>query len=133
MTFPVVLLWITGALFAGFGVGFAAVPNELAELVTGGAPATPSAATDMRATYGGVSLGLALFFGLCAARPQWVRPGLVAALLVVGSLGATRLVGIVADGEPNGFMLLFLASEIAAVGLTAVALRSVGSAPRGSS
>ncbi len=125
MTFPVVLLWIDCLLFVGFGLGFVAAPQELAEFLLGSAPIVPSAVIDMRATYGGVALGIGLFFGLTARSPQTVRIGLLASLLVIGSLGAARLVGVVVDGEPNGFMLLSLATEAVSVGLTVAALRQL--------
>jgi uncharacterized protein YneF (UPF0154 family) len=123
MSFGVILLWITAALFVGFGVGFVVAPRKLAKFITGGSPSTPSAIIDMRATYGGVALGLGLFLGLCATRPLWVRPGLIASLLVVASIGAARVVGLVVDGHPNAFMLLLLATEVVFVGLYALALR----------
>jgi hypothetical protein len=128
MRFAVILLWITAALFVGFGVGFVAAPRELAEFITGGAPSIPSARIDMRATYGGVALGMGLFFGLCAARPAWVRPGLVGSLLVVASIAGARVVGVVVDGAPNAFMLLLLSTEVIFVGLYTMALRQLSPA-----
>jgi hypothetical protein len=125
VTFPVVLLWITSVLFAGFGIGFAAVPEQLADFVFGGSPATTSALTDMRATYGGLSIGLAAFYALCASRPQWVRPGVLASLLVLVGLAVARLIGIAADGSPNGFILLILGTEIVAAILFFAALRQI--------
>ena len=131
MTFAVVLLGLSSLAFAGFGVGFVAAPQQLAEFFTDGAPIVPSAVTDMRATYGGLSLGLALFFGLCAARRQWIRPGLLAALLAVAGIGAARVIGMIADGDPNAFMFVFLATEIVSVGLIGFALRRLDSADAG--
>ncbi len=128
MTFPVVLLWITSAMFTAFGVGFAAVPEQLADFILDASPSTSSAMIDMRATYGGVAIGLGVFMGLCASRPQWIRQGLMATLLVLTGLAVTRLVGLVADGDPNGFMLLNLALELGGAGLTAVAIRRIETA-----
>lgn len=125
MTFPVALLWITSVLFAGFGIGFAAIPEQLADLLFDASPTTSSALTDMRATYGGVAIGLGLFVALCAARRPWVRPGLLASLLVLVGLATTRLIGIAADGSPNGFVLLFLGTEIVAAILFFAALRRI--------
>jgi hypothetical protein len=125
MRFAVILLWITCVLFVAFGIGFVTAPRELANLITGGAPVTPSAIIDMRAVYGGVALGMGLFFGLCAGRAEWVRPGLFGSLLVIACIGAARAVGLVVDGQPNAFMLLFLSTEVASVGLIIVALRNL--------
>ena len=127
MSLPVVLLWIDCVLFVGFGVGFAAVPLELAEFVTGDAPSVSSAVIDMRATYGGVAIGTGLFFGYCARRASLVQIGLVASLLVIASIGLARVVGILIDGDPNAFMIFFLALEVVFSGLTVVALRRHGS------
>lgn len=126
MKFPVLLLWITAALFMAFGLGFAFAPEALADLVAGDAPSVASAVTDMRATYGGVAIGLGLFYGMCARRPEWVRLGLIASLIVVASIGATRLGGIIADGSPNAFMIIFLVAELLSVGLYAFALGQLG-------
>ena len=125
-TFPVVLLWVIAALFAGFGFGFAVAPKFFADFfIPGAAPTVPSAVIDMRATYGGVAFGIGLFFGVAATRPQWLRPALVASLLVDSSIGAARAVGIVADGNPNAWMLFFLATEVIFAGVIVLALRQV--------
>jgi len=127
VTFPVILLWVTAVLFAGFGLGFVAAPRYFADLITGSEPTVPSAVIDMRATYGGVALGMGLSFGIAATRRRLLRPALVASLLVVGCIGGARLIGIVADGQPNDFMILFLATEVIFVALFVLALRQVGS------
>jgi hypothetical protein len=82
-------------------VGFVGAPRELARFLTGAAPSLPSAVIDMRATYGGFALGVGLFIGLCAMRPEWARVGLMASLLAVASIGAARVVGLAVDGQPN--------------------------------
>ncbi len=79
-------------LFILFGAGFIAAPNALSLLLTGAAPGTPSAVTDMRATYGGTALGLGLFFGLCARNRVTLRAGLLASLdRVIGDRGREAL------------------------------------------
>ncbi len=116
------LLWIVCVSFVGFGLAFTFVPKEVAELVTGTAPSEPSGLIDMRATYGGVAIGMGVFLGLCARRREWTRVGLIFSMLVLAAIGAARIVGIVADGSPNGFMLAFLALEIGSVVLLAFTL-----------
>ena len=125
--FGATLLWVMCAAFAAFGIGFVAAPVELAELFFDAAPTAPSGLIDMRATYGGLSIGAAIFFGLCAGRREWQRPGLLAAIFVMAGLAAGRVVGLFADGDPNGFMWLFLALEVGAVGLVTMALRELES------
>lgn len=126
-TFGNTLLWITAVAFVGFGLGFIAAPDYLADLVTGAAPSTPSGAIDMRATYGGPALGLGIFFALAAAQQRWLRPALLTSMLVVACIAAGRIVGIAIDGEPNGFMVTFLVLEVASVVLYALALRRTAS------
>ncbi len=123
MTFGRPLVWVNCGLFALFGLGFALVPDDLAILITGAAPATASAVTDMRATYGGMALGLGCIFGVCARRPDYVRVGVQGVLVVMAALAAARVLGIMVDGAPNAFMLVFLGAEIAMAGLAAAALR----------
>lgn len=125
------LLWIICASFVFFGVVFTFFPKEAADLFTGTWPGEPSGLIDMRATYGGVAVGMGIFVGLCARREEWLRIGLIFSALVLAAIGAARIVGIIADGSPNGFMVAFLALEIGSVVLLAFALgRLEGSADR---
>lgn len=124
MTFPRILLWVNCALFVAFGVGFIGAPGFLSTLITGGAPSISSALIDMRATYGGMGLGVGLFFAFCARQPSSVRLGLIASLLVLGSIAAGRLIGIVVDGSPNAFMFVLLVAEMLFVALVMVAIKS---------
>ena len=120
--FAVTLLWIVCGAFIAFGLAFTIAPESVADLVTGTAPTTSSGVIDMRATYGGVAIGMGIFVGLCARRGDWTRIGLIFSLLVLVTIGAARVVGIVADGSPNGWMLAFLGLEIASVALLAFSL-----------
>ncbi|MGH9891609.1 MAG: DUF4345 domain-containing protein [bacterium] len=126
MKLPEALLWVTSVLFMAFGVAFAMAPQQGAEFATGARPSLPSALIDMRATYGGMALGIGLFLGLCARRPSWVRTGLSASLLTVAAIGSARLLGIIVDGSPNAIMLSLLATEASFSGLYVIALRRVG-------
>lgn len=123
LKFPRSLLWTNAALFIVFGACFIAAPEFFATVITGAAPGTPSAFTDMRATYGGMGLGIGLLFGFCARQPSTVRVGLIASLLVLGSTAAARLVGFLADGSPNVFMFLLLGAELLFVALLLTALK----------
>ncbi len=55
---------ICSIAFLLFGLAFAFFPREITTLVTGG-HISPVAATDVRAIYGGMSLGIA-FSSICA-------------------------------------------------------------------
>ena len=123
MKFPKTLLWINALLFILFGIGFILAPQFLSQLITGATPSTTSALTDMRATYGGTSFGIGLFFGLCARQPSSLRMGLTASLLILASIAGGRFVGILIDGSPNYFMFVLLVAEILFVGLIVAALK----------
>lgn len=122
MKFGKTIVWINCWLFVGFGVGFVFVPEALATFITGAAPATPSAMTDMRATYGGMAVGLALIFGLCAGSKGSVRLGAQGVLAVMASLAGARVIGMMFDGDPNIFMWLLLFAETLMAILAFVAL-----------
>jgi hypothetical protein len=128
MNFPVRLLWINAVLFVLFGVGFIVAPRSLSLLITGATPGTASAMIDIRATYGGMALGTGLFFGFCAYHHTLLRAGLLSSLLTLSGIAGGRLIGIFADGSPNGWMFLLLAAELLFVGLMAVALKQVSDA-----
>jgi hypothetical protein len=125
MTFPVKLLWINALLFIPFGAAFIAAPNGLSLFLTGTAPGTPSAVTDMRATYGGMALGAGLFFGFCVRHPTLLRAGLLASLLVLSGIAGGRLMGILIDGSPNPFIIALLAAELLFVVLFTITLKRI--------
>lgn len=123
MRLQTTLLWINCALFVVFGVGFIVMPGLLSNLLTGAAPATTSAMIDMRATYGGMALGIAIFFGICAKNTDTVRIGLISSLLVLTGIALGRIAGIFIDGDPNIFMYLLLSAEILFASLIFFALK----------
>lgn len=115
-------LVLAALVFFTFGIGFLLVPVQWAEAVDIALP-TALARTDFRATYGGFEIGVGLFLALCAARAEWVRPGLVAMMLAAGGFGAGRLAGIVVERTAGPLMLGFVLLEWAIVGVTLYVLR----------
>ena len=89
------LVIVNGVLFAGFGLGFMAAPSFFSGLFTGGVFSTPSAIIDVRATYGGLGLGLGLWLLLCSK--EHVRLGLVGSLIVLTSIMLGRVAGLIVD------------------------------------
>ncbi|MEX0729453.1 MAG: DUF4345 domain-containing protein [Aquisalimonadaceae bacterium] len=126
MNFAKTLVWINCWLFLAFGFGFILAPESLAALLTGAAPATASAVTDMRATYGGMALGLAVMFGLCASNELQVRLGLQGVLAVMVGLAVARTLGMLLDGTPNVFIFIMLAAEVVMAALALAGLRQAG-------
>jgi hypothetical protein len=69
--------------------------------------ASATADNDVRAVYGGVASGLALFFWLAASRPEWFRPALAAQIFTMGGLAGARFISWAVAGppEPIGYAL----------------------------
>lgn len=103
---------LLGALIlAGIGLGFLIMPVQWAAIIEISLP-TAMARTDLRATYGGFDLAFGVFLGLCALRPEWIRPGLVALGLAATGFGGGRLLGILLEGTASPLMVAFAALEV---------------------
>lgn len=116
------LVFASALIFVLVGAGFLLIPKQFAGVLEISLP-TAMARTDVRATYGGLELGLGIFLILCVVRREWIRPGLWAVALTVGGFAAGRLVGFVAEGKINNFMLFFLVLELAVTLLAVILLR----------
>ena len=114
------LTFASALIFVVVGAGFLLIPQQFGHVLELSLP-TAMARTDVRATYGGLELGLGIFLILCVVRREWIRPGLWALALTVGGFATGRVVGFVAEGTINNFMLFFLVLELA-VALLAVFL-----------
>jgi hypothetical protein len=125
MTLATNLLRVTAALFVVFGACFIVAPEFFAYTLTGAEPWTSSALIDMRATYGGMGLGIGLVFWFCARQRETVIVGLVGALLVLGATALARMVGFFVDGSPNVFMQMMFGAEVLFVVLSAAALKRI--------
>jgi hypothetical protein len=117
------LVWANCALFAAFGLGFTFFPGLLSSIVAGSEPTSPSAVIDMRATYGGMALGLAFLFWLCTKDKQAVYIGVRGVLGLMVLLALSRLFGIIVDGSANSFMYLLLGAEVLMAVLAAIAVK----------
>lgn len=118
--FPRTVLALAALGFLALGLWFLISPEAVN--VTGVAVDSPAARTEVRATYGGLELGLGLFFGWCLLDPARTRAGLVATALTVGGFGAGRTLGLVVDRPPEPIFLTLLAVESLTVALACAAL-----------
>lgn len=119
------LIKVTAVIFAVYGLAFIFAPTQLAMLVTEASPTTTAALTDMRATYGGMSLAVGTLLFILAARPQSQRLGLTAVLLLMLGMAGGRIVGIALDGSTTQIMWVYLALElVVAVAATILLLRT---------
>lgn len=65
---------------------------------------TVSALNELRATYGGLQIGMGLYLLAGIACKSMTRPALLAQALIVGGLASGRLISIALDGLPNAFV-----------------------------
>ncbi|MEM7466200.1 MAG: DUF4345 domain-containing protein [Pseudomonadota bacterium] len=92
-----------------FGIIYLLSPEQFA--AAAGLTGNASGMTDVRATYGGFQIGFAAFLMYCAMNTKYAQVGLVALAFVLGAVGASRLVGILVDGDFSGFHQIGLGFE----------------------
>jgi Domain of unknown function (DUF4345) len=106
--------WIFGATaigFAGFGIALLIFPNLIG--LIGVKELKNSGLVEIRAMYGGLQLGLGLFFLLALNRPRWVRAGLVLQVCILGGLVIGRIFGlVVVNWQAKPLVYLILAAEL---------------------
>jgi hypothetical protein len=118
---------VVAALTVAFGLVSLLWPASMAD-PAGFGPLAPSAATDVRATYGGLQLGLGLYLLWASADVSRLRGALVLLVATVGCVGASRALGMLADGSANGFHLFGISVEITMTLLSAWVLRRLPAA-----
>ena len=116
--------------FVIYGALFVIAPEVVATTITGGAPQTPSGMIDFRATYGGMSIAVGLLLAMFARDPSLHALGLRGVGLAMLCMASGRTVGIVLDGNPNAWMWIYLAGEIAVAIAAFSALRSTATPDR---
>ena len=121
-----ILILVSALIFVFFGVWLFAVPTALEKI--GIQLTTHEAFIDIRATYGGLELGLAAFLLTAQARPAWYRAAMLLSALCVGGFGAGRLSGILLEGQGTPLMWFFLAIEVFWTGVMVWAYRKSVSA-----
>jgi glycerate kinase len=119
-----VLIRLTAFIFIVYGLAFAASPELMSTLFTGGAPTTPAGITDMRAAYGGVSLGLGVLLALTAKSPTTHLIGLYGVAASMIGMGTTRALGLLLDDSGNPIMYANLALEVAVACVALWAIRN---------
>lgn len=108
--------------FLAFGLWLFADPvGALAKV--GVASTSTTGTIELRAFYGGMEIGLGLFLGWCALRPEWQAAGLWLVLLANGGAGLARLLGIFLGGASlGGYLGWALAWELGFAALAGLAL-----------
>ena len=125
MLFARVVLVIQLLALAGLGLAYFVQPHEMTNL-SGMLLMSPAAATDVRAFYGGLQLGLAAFIGLSLSRLDFTRAALTLLVLLYSALALARIGGLWLDGgAQQTFNLYALLLEVVSVGLCFWALRGL--------
>ncbi len=119
------LVRVVAAVFLGYGAGFVFVPEPLLKAVVGEVPVAASAWIDMRATYGGLSLGVGALLWVLSVNHQTLRSGVLGVVLLMAGMASGRAVGMVVDGTPNGYMVIYLVLEVLTAMLGLWAWRSL--------
>ena len=111
-------------LLAGFGGAYFLWPQEMGA-VSGMLLMESSAVTDVRAQYGALPVGLAVFLALALWRPELTRPALVLLLVLYASLALGRIAGLWLDGgAQQTFNLWAILFEVVSAGLAGWILRN---------
>lgn len=82
-------LWLNAAMYALFAVWCTVQAGSTSQAL-GYAQLTNSGRSEYLVIYGGLQLGLAVFFAVCASRPNWHSVGLLLALLVYAPIVVFR-------------------------------------------
>ena len=110
-------------VLAGFGVAYFLWPQEMGA-ISGMLLMESSAVTDVRAHYGALPVGLAVFLALAVWRQELTRPALILLLVLYASLALGRIAGLWLDGgAQQTFNLWALLFEAVSAGLAGWALQ----------
>lgn len=127
MIFARIVLVISAGIFGWFGVLTLVSPARMAGMVEFGLQSA-TASVELRAMYGGLCVGIALFLLLAAWRAELAAAGLWAAALMLLGLGAGRLAGLLLTPGARPVMWIALAVELVGGAMAVLALRAM--APR---
>jgi hypothetical protein len=125
MRFARIFLRVMGWMSLVFGFLYLFAPESMTD-PTGFPALGPNALTDVRATYGGLQIGLGLFLLWAVREEVRVRPALVLQVLLIGAVALSRAFGIAVDGARSGVLVGALVTEISLTLLALVALGRLG-------
>lgn len=122
LTLSKITILLTGLVFLAFGLACLVAPAAVLQAATGAAVVHPVALIDLRATYGGMSLGVGVILFLLTTNPALIRLGLLAVLALMLGMAGGRAIGMLAEAGSNSVMTLYLVLELAAAALSAFLL-----------
>lgn len=106
-----ILLCFSVLSFGAIGVLFLVSPERWAATL-GVTASNDTGRVELRATYGGICLGLAFFWAWCGLDPSRYPPGLWSMAYVYGGLALGRALGVLSGHALDPKMKLFLATEV---------------------
>ena len=115
---------VTAWGFFIYGLLFIVFPQEALQMLVQGKVSTRSELIDLRATYGGMMIGLGLLLFILANNVSTIKVGLLAVFILMLCMALGRIIGIVIDGEPNQLMYIYLSLELLACALFWLLLRA---------
>ncbi|KRW62879.1 DUF4345 family protein [Pseudomonas sp. TTU2014-080ASC] len=125
MLFARLVLIIQLLVLLGLGLAYFVRPHEMVNY-SGMLLMSTAAATDVRAFYGGMQIGLAAFIGLSLTSAQLMRAALILLVLIDSSLALARIGGLWLDGgAQQTFNLYALVLEITGAVFSYLALRGL--------
>ncbi|WP_137887387.1 DUF4345 domain-containing protein [Pseudomonas sp. 2FE] len=125
MLFARILLAVQALVLAGVGLAYFIRPQEMVNL-SGMLLMEAAAITDVRAYYGALQLGLAVFLLLATVRLELTRGALTLLVLLYAALAFGRIAGLWLDGGlQQTFNLYLLLFELVSAGLAFMALRGL--------
>ena len=122
MKFQITLVRLGAVGFDLFGLAYFFMPQQMSGLL-GIQLTQPSAFGDVRAVYGGLAFGVAVFLWLCG-NPIHARMGAKLLLLMGIGLVSGRILSIVINGAPNAAALVLLSIEVSMTLVSIFALRT---------
>ncbi|WP_299010589.1 DUF4345 domain-containing protein [uncultured Shewanella sp.] len=122
MKFQLILIWVNSLFFTLYGLGFIFLPNTLFSFITDSQLTSPSALIDIRATFGGMSLGLGIVLALFTLTPSNHRLGLWAILVIMLGMACSRSLGLLQENSANNMMFIYLVCEMIVALLALIAL-----------
>jgi hypothetical protein len=106
--------------FAGFGLVLFVAPSLLENAGVG--ILSPAGSIELRAFYGGIELGLAIFF-IMAFKRDWILPGLTAQIATTGFIVFFRAASLVIENfQANPTIYWSMAAEMSLLVLGVVAI-----------
>lgn len=122
MKYQIALIWVNSVFFTLYGLGFIFFPSTLFSFITHSELTSASALIDIRATFGGMSLGLGIVLALFTLEPSNHRLGLWAILIIMLGMAGARLLGLLQENSANNMMFIYLIAETGVALLALIAL-----------